>query len=59
MACPDSSAFFVQRVRAADSDDVFEYTVMIVRGDRCRYEELDLTSGVLQLSPGWIELERK
>jgi GntR family transcriptional regulator len=45
----DSSAFFVQRVSYTDSDDVFEYTVMIVRGDRCRYE-VDLTAENVQLS---------
>lgn len=45
----DSCAFFVQRVSYTASGDVFEYTVMIVRGDRCRYE-VELTSENVQLS---------
>ncbi len=45
----ESGAFFVQRVSYAAGGDVFEYTVMIVRGDRCRYE-VDLTAENVQLS---------
>ncbi len=45
----DSCAFFVQRVAYTAGGDVFEYTVMIVRGDRCRYE-VELTSDNVQLS---------
>jgi GntR family transcriptional regulator len=45
----DSCAFFVQRVSYTAGGDVFEYTVMIVRGDRCRYE-VDLTAENVQLS---------
>jgi GntR family transcriptional regulator len=45
----DSTAFFVQRVSYAAGGEVFEYTVMIVRGDRCRYE-VELTADNVQLS---------
>ncbi len=45
----DSCAFFVQRISYTAGGDVFEYTVMIVRGDRCRYE-VELTSENVQLS---------
>ena len=44
----NSCAFFVQRVSYTRSDEVFEYTVMIVRSDRCRYE-VELTSDNVQL----------
>lgn len=45
----ESCAFFVQRVAHTAGGDVFEYTVMIVRSDRCRYE-VELTSDNVQLS---------
>jgi GntR family transcriptional regulator len=45
----ESCAFFVQRVSYTADGDVFEYTVIIVRGDRCRYE-VDLTAENVQLS---------
>jgi GntR family transcriptional regulator len=44
-----SCAFFVQRVSYTAAGEVFEYTVMIVRADRCRYE-VDLTADNVQLS---------
>jgi len=45
----DSCAFFVQRISYTSGGEVFEYTVMIVRGDRCRYE-VDLTAENVQIS---------
>jgi GntR family transcriptional regulator len=42
-------AFFIQRTAYTLTDEVFEYTVMIVRSDRCKYE-VELTSDNVQLS---------
>lgn len=45
----DTCAFFVQRVSYTAAQDIFEYTVMVVRSDRCKYE-VELTSDDVQLS---------
>lgn len=45
----DSCAFFIQRVSYTKSQEIFEYTVMMVRSDRCKYE-VELTSDNVQLS---------
>lgn len=42
-------AFFIQRTAYTSSHEVFEYTVMIVRSDRCKYE-VELTSDNVSLS---------
>lgn len=42
-------AFFVQRVSYTEAEEIFEYTVMIVRSDRCKYE-VELTADDVQLS---------
>lgn len=42
-------AFFIQRTAYTSTDEVFEYTVMIVRSDRCKYE-VELTSDNVSLS---------
>lgn len=42
-----SGAFYVQRVSYTKAEEVFEYTVMIVRGDRCKYE-VDLKADHVQ-----------
>ncbi len=50
LACPiGTCAFFIQRTACTAADEVFEYTVMIVRSDRCKYE-VELTSDNVQLS---------
>lgn len=35
---PGSPAFFVQRISENTAGDIFELAIMLVRGDRCRYE---------------------
>ena len=35
---PNSGAFFVQRVSYTEKDEIFELALMLVRGDKCRYE---------------------
>jgi GntR family transcriptional regulator len=44
----DTGAFFVQRTSYTKTNEIFEYTVMIVRSDRCRYE-VELTSDEVQM----------
>ena len=41
-------AFFIQRVSYTAAEEIFEYTVMIVRSDRCKYE-VELTADDVQL----------
>ena len=39
MKCkPGSSAFFIQRTSRGEDGEIFEISVMLLRGDRCKYE---------------------
>jgi GntR family transcriptional regulator len=50
LGCKEGTcAFFIQRTAYTVANEVFEYTVMIVRSDRCKYE-VELTSDNVQLS---------
>lgn len=45
----DTCAFFIQRISYTKAGEIFEYTVMIVRSDRCKYE-VELTADNVSLS---------
>lgn len=45
----DACAFFIQRVSYTMAGEIFEYTAMIVRSDRCKYE-VELTADKVSLS---------
>ncbi|MBQ2733924.1 MAG: GntR family transcriptional regulator [Clostridia bacterium] len=48
---PGSGAFFVQRLSENDAGDIFELALLLVRGDRCRYE--------IALEPDNVSVQRR
>lgn len=48
---PGSCAFFVQRISENEAGDVFELALILVRGDRCKYE--------VELQPNAVSIQRK
>ena len=48
---PGSGAFFVQRISENEAGDIFELALILVRGDRCRYE--------IELEPDNVSVQRK
>ena len=48
---PGSGAFFVQRVSETDTGEIFELALMLVRGDKCKYE--------IELMPDDISVKRR